>query len=158
LPVKSDIYSNPSSSAAAERIRPARRAIHILLPFSLAVSAVASVVVCLGTPPESGEILQHFYRTVRPWVFWKPVYNKMVLTSPNLQKNTNFTRDAFNVGVGIIWRLTLNIIPICIVIRRYRTLWLSLVVLAVTSVNMKFSWQDKLGTGDMPLQDDTQAA
>jgi hypothetical protein len=129
-----------------------------ILPFSLAVSAVISVVVCLRTPPEGDEVLQRFYRTVRPWGFWRPVYDKMVLTSPNLQKNTNFTRDAFNVGVGIIWQLTLNIIPICIVIRQYRTLWLSVVVLVVTSVIMKFSWYDKLGPGDMSLQEDTQAA
>lgn len=128
-----------------------------ILPFSLAVSAVVSVVVCLRTPPESDEVLQSFYRTVRPWGFWKPVYDKIVLTNPNLQKNTNFARDAFNVGVGIIWQLTLNIIPICIVIRQYRTLWLSVVVLVVTSAIMKFSWYDKLGPGDMSLQEDTQA-
>ncbi len=129
-----------------------------ILPFSLAVSAVVSVLVCLRTPPESDEVLQSFYRTVRPWGFWRPVYDKMVQTSPNLQKNTNFRRDAFNVGVGIIWQLTLNIIPICVVIRQYRTLVLSVVVLVVTSVIMKFSWYDKLGPGDMSLQEDTKVA
>jgi SSS family solute:Na+ symporter len=125
-----------------------------ILPFSLLISAVASVVVCLRTPPESNQVLQSFYRTVRPWGFWKPVYEQLVRDNPNLRKNTNLARDAFNVGVGIIWQLTLNIIPICLVIRQYRTLWISIAVLVVTSVIMKFTWYDKLGPGDMFMQED----
>jgi SSS family solute:Na+ symporter len=125
-----------------------------ILPVSLLVSAVASVLVCLRTPPETDEVLQGFYRTVRPWGFWSPVYEKLVRKNPNLQKNTNFGRDAFNVAVGIIWQLTLNVIPICLVIREYRTMWISIAVLAVTSVIMKFTWYDKLGSGDMFMQED----
>ncbi|MFB0555102.1 MAG: sodium:solute symporter, partial [Phycisphaerae bacterium] len=74
--------------------------------------------------------------------------------SPNLQKNTNFRRDAFNVGIGIIWQLNLMVIPICIVIRQYDTLWISIVVLVITSIIMKFTWYDKLGPGDMYVAED----
>jgi len=117
-------------------------------------SAAASVVVCLLTPPESDEVLESFYRTVRPWGFWKPVHQKLLGKYPNLKANTDFRRDAFNVTVGIIWQLTLNIIPICIIIGQYRTMWISVVVLAVTSVIMKFTWYDKLGPGDMHIAKD----
>jgi len=125
-----------------------------ILPFSLLISTIASVVVCLRTPPESDQVLQGFYRTVRPWGFWNPVYQRMARENPNLQTNTSFARDAFNVGVGIIWQLTLNIIPICLVIRQYRTMWISVVVLVVTSAIMKFTWYDRLGPGDMSMQQD----
>ena len=125
-----------------------------ILPVSLLVSAVASVVVCLRTPPESDRVLQSFYRTVRPWGFWRPVYEKLVRENPNLQKNTKFARDAFNVAIGIIWQLTLNVIPICLVIRQYRTMWISIGVLVVTSAIMKFTWYDTLGSGDMFMKED----
>jgi len=125
-----------------------------ILPFSLFVSTIASIVVCLRTPPEKDEVLESFYRNVRPWGFWKPVYENLVRKSPNLQKNTNFRRDAFNVGIGIIWQLNLMVIPICIVIRQYDTLLISVAVLVITSIIMKFTWYDKLGPGEMYVAED----
>jgi hypothetical protein len=124
-----------------------------ILPFSLVVSTLASIIVCLRSPPEDDEVLESFYRKVRPWGFWKPVHDKLLLKNPNLQKNNNFRRDAFNVGIGIIWQLMLMVVPICLVIRQYKTLIISIVVLAVTSIIMKFTWYDKLGPGDMYIEE-----
>ena len=124
----------------------------ITFPVILIFSAVASIVVCLKTLPDADETLESFYSTVRPWGFWKPVYDKLVKKYPNLEPNKNFGRDAFNVSIGIVWQLTLNIIPICIIIGQYKTMWISVVVLIVTSVIMKFTWYDKLGPGDLSLQ------
>jgi Na+/proline symporter len=125
-----------------------------ILPFSLLASTLASIVVCLRTPPENDEVLESFYRNLRPWGFWRPVHEKLISKNPQLQKNTNFHRDAFNVGIGIIWQLMLMVVPICIVIRKYNTLIISIVVLVVTSIIMKFTWYDKLGPGDMYVAED----
>ena len=125
-----------------------------VLPFSLLVSTVASVIVCLRTHPESDDVLESFYRNVRPWGYWRPVYKKLLQKYPKLQANANFKRDAFNVAIGIIWQLMLMVVPICIVIRNRPLLWLSLAVLAVTSIIMKFTWYDKLGPGDMYMSHD----
>jgi len=125
-----------------------------VLPFSLLVSTLASVIVCLLTKPENDDVLESFYRTVRPWGYWRPVYQKLLKKNPNLRANTNFARDALNVAIGIVWQLMLMVVPICIVIRNKPLLWISLAVLAVTSVIMKFTWYDTLGPGDMTLTDD----
>jgi Na+/proline symporter len=124
-----------------------------ILPFSLLFSAISSVVVCLRTPPESDEVLGSFYATVRPWGFWRPVYEGLIRDNPDLQQNTDFPRDAFNVVIGIIWQLNLMVIPICLVIRQYRTLWISVVVLTVTSAIMKYTWYDRLPAADSSTQD-----
>lgn len=124
-----------------------------ILPFALGISTMASIVVCLLTPPDKADVLQSFYRNVRPWGFWGPVYRAMLDKYPKLKANTNFTRDAFNVAVGIIWQLTLNVIPICLVIRQFKTMWYAIAVLAVTSVIMKFTWYDKLGPGPMYMSE-----
>ncbi len=125
-----------------------------ILPFSLVVSTIASVVVCLRTPPERDGVLESFYRSVRPWGFWKPVHEKLVQKHPKILKNTDFGRDAFNIGVGIIWQLTLMVIPICLVIRQKTTLLLAVAVMVVTSIIMKFTWYDKLGPGQMYMAED----
>jgi Na+/proline symporter len=124
-----------------------------VLPFSLAVSTISSVIVCLRTRPESDEVLESFYRNVRPWGYWRPVYKKLAQKYPKICENMNLKRDAFNVGIGIIWQLMLMVVPVCIVIREIRTLWISLAVLAMTSVIMKFTWYDKLGPGEMYLSE-----
>jgi hypothetical protein len=90
---------------------------------------------------------------VRPWGFWGPVYRGLLEKHPKLKANTDFGRDAFNVGIGIVWQLMLNVIPICLVIRQFKTMWISIGVLAVTSVIMKFTWYDKLGHGQMYMSD-----
>lgn len=126
----------------------------LIFPFIVLFSAAASIAACLLTPPEKDEVLESFYRTIRPWGFWKPVYRNLLEKYPNLKANTDFRRDAFNVAIGIVWQLTLNIIPICLIIGQYRTMWISIVILAVTSVIMKFTWYDKLGPGDMYMPED----
>ncbi len=113
-------------------------------PFISLISAIAAVVICLMTPPEKSRVLESFYRDVRPWGFWSPI-------CPGLERNREFRRDAFNVALGIVWQLALTVVPIALVIREYTTLWISLAVLAATSVIMKFTWYDKLGPGDMFL-------
>ncbi|MCP4611182.1 MAG: Na+:solute symporter [Planctomycetes bacterium] len=120
-----------------------------ILPLSLFISTISSIIVCLKTPPEKDEVLESFYQNIRPWGFWNPVHEKLLSNNPKLQKNNNFRSDAFNVGIGIIWQLTLMVIPICIVIRQYNTLVISVVVLVATSIIMKFTWYDKLGSDDM---------
>jgi len=126
-----------------------RYAFFVTAPASL----IASVVVCLMTKPESDEVLCKFYRDVRPWGFWGPVLEKVRAESPELLPNRSFWWDVLNVTIGIIWQLQLMVAPICLVIREWTTMWISLAVLTVTSIIMKFTWYDRLGPGEMYADD-----
>jgi len=112
----------------------------ILVP----VGGVASVIVCLLTPPDDKEVLKSFYTTVRPWGFWNPVLVDARQSDPSVMPNRNFGRDMFNVAIGIVWQLSLMVAPMCLIIRQWHTFAWMCVVLAVTSVIMKFSWYDTL--------------
>ncbi len=137
-------------AAVVRALEPSIRAIHTL-PFTLLASIVASIYVCRRTPPEPDGVLERFYLSVRPWGWWAPVHKKLLAKYPDLERNRDAWWDAFNIANGIIWQVTLMVIPICIVIRQYTTLWLSCAVCAVTSIIMKFTWYDRLGPGDMYL-------
>ncbi len=115
-----------------------------ILPISLSISTIASLVTCLATPPEDEAVLTSFYRNVRPWGFWRPVLKKLQKRFPNIEKNGDFKMDAVNIAVGIIWQLTLMVIPICLIIREFSTMWYAIVVLGVTSLILKFTWYDRL--------------
>jgi SSS family solute:Na+ symporter len=109
---------------------------------------VTSFLGCLlGTllsKPESDEVLKRFYRTVRPWGFWGPIQAKVIAEDPTFQKNTDCTRDWTNVIVGIVWQITLAVLPVYIVTRQGRPALWTLGVLVVTSVFLKFNWYNRL--------------
>jgi hypothetical protein len=127
--------------------------IHPIFAFLLilTVSFAASIIGCLATRPESDEVLKSFYRNVRPWGFWGPIYEKCRAEEPGFTKNRDFRRDMFNILVGLIWQTSLVTAPIYLVIQHWKEFGISLMVCAITSLILKFTWYDKLGPGEMYL-------
>jgi len=120
----------------------------------LAISSIASGVVCLLTAPESEQGLKSFYRTVRPWGFWRPIYERLRAENPHFQANQDFRWDVFNVAVGLVWQTSMVTLPIFLVIQQYGRMWLSLAVFAATSLVLKFTWYDRLAHGAMYMPED----
>jgi SSS family solute:Na+ symporter len=110
----------------------------------LPVSTLGSLLGCLLTRPDDIDVLKKFYTTVRPWGFWSPVYRQVVIDEPGFKKNLAFKRDMFNSLIGIIWQMMLILSPIYLVVRNYPALIICIVVLAITSIILKFNWFDKL--------------
>ena len=107
-------------------------------------SIIGCFVATLLTKPEGDEVLMKFYHNVRPWGFWKPIYNKVIAADPNFVRNKNFKRDMFNILVGIIWQITLMAAPVFLVIREYTSLVICIGVLIVTSITLKLNWWNNL--------------
>lgn len=119
-----------------------------LFPAILAVSFVGCIAGSLLTPPDDEQTLLNFYRSVRPWGFWKPIHDKAVALDPTFEGNKDFWRDVVNVVVGIVWQMCLVVLPIYIVIHKSAGVWISLGVLIVTSTILKFNWYDRLKYAD----------
>ena len=112
-------------------------------PIIFGTSLLACVLGSLLTIPEEEAILKRFYSTVRPWGFWGPVHARVVAENPAF-KAGNFGKDAINSVVAIVWQIPLWTIPIFAIFRDFRGLWISLLVLVVTSAFLKFNWFDRL--------------
>ncbi len=113
-------------------------------PLLLLVALTGSIAGCLLTSPDDEEVLKKFYRQTRPWGFWKPIHDKVIAENPQFAANKNFRRDAANIVVGIIWQMTLVVMPIFLVIRRMDGLAISAAVCAITSWILKRNWYDRL--------------
>jgi len=98
----------------------------------------------LLTKPEDEEILKDFYKTVRPWGFWKPIVEKIKAEDPGFEPDTGCGRHWFNITVGIIWQVTLVTLPVYIVIQNPRGIAGTLAVLVATTLILKKSWFDHL--------------
>ena len=115
-----------------------------LFPLILLMASAGSFLGCLLTKPVDDQTLIEFYKNVRPWGWWGPVHRRALAIYPNLTKNKDLARDSFNVGVGIVWQMTLIVAPIYLVIRNYNGLMVSLALFVVTSLVLKFNWLDKI--------------
>jgi SSS family solute:Na+ symporter len=119
----------------------------ILLYFFPALLVISLIGCILGTylnPPQKMEILTNFYRTVRPWGFWKPVHDKVAEQYPGFEKNKNFKRDMFNILIGIICQTSLVALPIFIVTRRWYSMLITIAIILGTGFILKNTWYDNL--------------
>ncbi len=115
-----------------------------IFPIILVMAAAGSFLGCLFTSPVEDATLIEFYKNVRPWGWWGPVYEKARKVYPEITKNKDLARDSFNILVGIVWQMTLVVAPIYLVVRHYQGLIISLVIFVITSVILKFNWLDKI--------------
>jgi len=120
-------------------------------PAILLLSVVGCLLGTLLTQPEDDEVLLEFYRNVRPWGFWGPV-REAAMKDPEFEPNREFRHNAVNVVVGVVWQLTLTVLPIYIVIRQWGWAAGTLVLLIVTTIILKFNWYDRLETTALPQE------
>lgn len=117
-------------------------------PIILALSAIASVVASIATEPDDEETLKSFYASVRPWGFWKPIHDKVVADNPAFVKSSSFGRDMSNVGIGIVWQISLVLFPIYLLTFEYSEMWIAIAVALATTFFLKKNWYDKLWETD----------
>ena len=113
-------------------------------PVILVVSAVAAIAGTFTKPPTDEETLKSFYKSVKPWGFWKPIHEKVVAEDPGFRRNKDYWKDMFNVVVGTIAQTALVIFPIYIVLKKMLPLGISLAIIVVCFIIMKRTWWDRL--------------
>lgn len=113
-------------------------------PLMLTISIIACLIGTYSSPPVDEEVLKKFYKSVRPWGFWKPIHDKVVADDPSFVKNAGFKSDMFNVVIGIIWQTALVVFPIYLVLMEFVPLGISIGIAVVTSFILKKTWFDKL--------------
>ena len=113
-------------------------------PIIFLLSVIGCLVGTYTAPPTDKETLTTFYKTVKPWGFWKPIHTMVVESDPTFEPNKRFTLDMFNVVVGMIAQTCLTLLPIYIVLWLKTPLIITVAVLAVTVVILKRTWWNKL--------------
>lgn len=113
-------------------------------PVILALSLIGCIAGSLFTEADDMEVLKNFYLKVRPWGFWKPVYELVHAENAAVEPNRDFKRDMFNVAIGIIWQTALTATGIYLVIEEFTYMSICIAVVLVTSWILKISWYDAM--------------
>jgi Na+/proline symporter len=115
-----------------------------IFPIILIISFASSYFGTLLTKPEDVEVIKKFYKETRPWGFWKPIHKLVIADDPDFEGNNDFKRDMFNVVVGIVWQMSMVVMPVYILIRDSNGVIISLAIFVVTSLILKRNWFDRL--------------
>jgi len=113
-------------------------------PIILGIASLGSVLGTYLNPPDNEAVLKSFVKSVNPWGWWKPIQQKIQSEDPDFIPNKNFISDMGNVAIGIVWQMTLILMPVYIVIREWKGFWITLILFVLLSVVLKFRWYDKL--------------
>lgn len=119
-------------------------------PLLLLLSLVGSMVGTYMAPPTDMQTLKHFYRTIRPWGFWKPVEVLVKQEDPGFRPNKNFWLDAFNVVIGVAAQMCLTLLPFYLIMQRFTELGIVAGIILVCGIILKKTWWDKLDQQEQP--------
>lgn len=115
-----------------------------LFPIILLISLLGCLLGTYLSPPENDEVLKNFYKKTIPWGFWGPIRAQVLAEDPDFEPNRDFYRDLFNVIVGIIWQMTLVVMPMYLLIRQSKELTISFLLFLICTWLLKKYWWDKL--------------
>ena len=113
-------------------------------PLILLISGFSGVLGSLFTKPDNDETLMEFYKNVRPWGFWKPILKQINLTDKTIEPNRNFLNDILNIIIGMIWQISMVLIPIYLLVYKYSAFFSSLIIAIITTIFLKKNWYNKL--------------
>jgi SSS family solute:Na+ symporter len=115
-----------------------------LFPIIFGFSLLGSFLGTYLTKPTDMDTLKSFYKNVKPWGWWEPVYKQLKEEDSEFTKNNDFWLDMLNVVVGIIWQSSMILLPIYFVFRDYPKTGIVLAVFIITSIILKFTWLDRV--------------
>ncbi len=113
-------------------------------PVLFVLSLLACFVGTFVAPPTEETTLKNFYRTVRPWGFWDPIYRLVKAEDPEFLPNDRFKLDMFNVVIGIIAQCCLTILPMYLLLWMKGPLLVTIILLGVIILILKRTWWNKL--------------
>ncbi|GAA0562554.1 sodium:solute symporter family protein [Chitinophaga japonensis] len=115
-------------------------------PWIFLVSLAGCIAGTYAAPATDMATLRHFYRTVRPWGWWKPVHAQVVAEDPGFRPNKRFGADMFNVLLGIIAQLCLTLLPIYLVLSMQWPLALTVAILVAACIILRKTWWKHLNS------------
>ncbi|TDO24249.1 sodium:solute symporter family protein [Pedobacter duraquae] len=113
-------------------------------PVLFAISIAGCLIGTYSAPATDISVLKQFYSTVRPWGFWKPVHDQVIVEQPDFVANKRFSLDMFNVVLGVAAQLCLTVLPMYFILWMKLPLLITVGLVAVIALILKKTWWDKL--------------
>jgi Na+/proline symporter len=118
----------------------------------LSVSIIAGIIASYLTPAVDEEVLNTFYKKIKPFGLWKPQEASCKVNFLSKIKSEH-VRDFVNVIVAICWHLSMFLFFICLVLWKWEIVIPCLFIVTVTSIILYFNWYKYLSDDDYQEED-----
>ena len=118
---------------------------YTLFPLIVTASTLMSIIGSLTTSAVDTKTLANFYRTVKPWGWWRPIKRLCELERPVLtRKSEGLPLTVLNIALGMIAINGLYLFPMYLVGHWYRqsALWFGVAMTAL--IILKYTWHHHL--------------
>jgi len=111
----------------------------IMIGFGL----VGSIIGTYITRPTDPKIAEHFYRTTRPFGFWKPL-RQMMEPDVRASMEREHRNDLIAVPFTFGWQITLFLMPMQLLVRSFNTFWITFAIFLTCLAGMYIFWYRQL--------------
>ena len=112
-------------------------------PFVMGASLIGVLIGTYLSKPTDKDVLRNFYRTTKPFGFWKLFKNEL---DPQSRKavNDEHRNDIISLFFAVPWQFLLYWTPVQFMIHAYRNFVVSLILLIFCSIGLYFFWYKNL--------------
>lgn len=110
---------------------------------TIIIGLIGSIIGAYLTQPTERSVLEQFYRTTRPFGFWKPLEGVL---PENLRYKTRREHfyDMVSLPFVLGWQITLFLLPMLLMVKNYQAFWTGLIVFLICLFGMWRFWAKNL--------------
>ena len=105
----------------------------------ISISTVGTLIGTWLTPETSHDVLKGFYKTTRPFGFWKPI-RKVLSIEVNIHDKIEHRRDLASTVLAVPWQLSLFLTGMAIMVRRWDYVLIIGSSFVLLSIGLYFTW------------------
>jgi len=117
---------------------------------STSIALVGAIVGTYLTKPADPKVVEHFYKTTRPFGFWGPLKSKLHPDTRRAMEREHFY-DLAALPFALMWQITLFLLPMQAIIRDWRSFAITLAIFLVSLGGMIRLWYKNLPPADKRL-------
>lgn len=117
------------------------------------IGLVGAIVGTYLTRPTDPKVLEHFYKTTRPFGFWNSM-NKCLKADVRVHMYQEHRRDLLALPFAVTWQVTLFLLPMQLLIKSYQAFAITLVIFSVSLAGLYLIWlrHQTIDNGREPLK------
>ncbi len=118
---------------------------YVAFSFASIISLLGTIIGTYATKPTDEMVLSEFYKKTRPFGLWGH-FRKQIPSTAMEKVNKENRRDIISTFMAVPWQLTLFMMWMMLIMRRWNQFGLLLGLLFILSVGLYFAWFRHLST------------
>lgn len=114
------------------------------------IALVGAIAGTYLTAPADPKIVEHFYKTTRPFGIWGPLKKKLHPDTRKAMEREHFY-DLAALPFALLWQITLFLLPMQFIIHAWRSFAVTLVIFAISLFGLLMLWYRNLPPADKKL-------